>query len=300
MICPNCKKQIPDDSNECFYCGVKINHKEQVSREISSRRYQRWFFYTLIVFIFLGMIGIIIKIYNANNKLITNLTTMEITVKNSKTEINQTKQELDEKNKKLKQTEEELSAKDKELQTKVDKLKKEMSDAILSSEAKLKEKNQKNSECKIELSKADSNIYSLVINLGTGVSTADLNKIPLADANLKGVDNDQDGLSNEIEEALGTNINSKDSDNDGYTDKNELLKGFNPLGDGIFKKDDEFIKKYSGRILLQVESNNEAWYVSKNGKKYFLGNPMNGFKAMRSVDYWTKTLPQGNSTVLSE
>src|SRR3989339_1754978 len=42
--------------------------------------------------------------------------------------------------------------------------------------------------------------------------------------------------------------------------------------------------RLKGRILLQVESNGEAWYVNpENEKRYFLGRPTNAFQVMRDL-----------------
>ncbi|MBU1164845.1 hypothetical protein KKA15_04785 [Patescibacteria group bacterium] len=46
------------------------------------------------------------------------------------------------------------------------------------------------------------------------------------------LDSDQDGISDEIEQRLGTDPNLSDSDNDGVTDRQEILDGSNPLGEG--------------------------------------------------------------------
>ncbi|MDD4901245.1 MAG: hypothetical protein PHS62_04020 [Patescibacteria group bacterium] len=43
-------------------------------------------------------------------------------------------------------------------------------------------------------------------------------------------------------------------------------------------------QKLSGRILLQVEANGEAWYVNPTDqKKYFLGRPLDAFNLMRGL-----------------
>ena len=47
-----------------------------------------------------------------------------------------------------------------------------------------------------------------------------------------GVDEDQDGLTNEEEIALGTNAKVSDSDGDGYTDLAEINNDYNPTGAG--------------------------------------------------------------------
>ena|SRR6056297_3031842 len=301
MICPQCKKQIPDDSDECSYCGTPIDHKKQVSQEISLRRYQRWFFYGLVVLMILGMVGIIVKIYNTNNQLLADLATTKERLEKQKEELSGTQEELTQKEQNLKQTQsnlkqkeselaetqEELTAKEQELQEKTQKLKEE-----LGNQTEIEEKYQ---DCQLDLSKADSNIYSLVVRLGKGVSNQKINQIPLADANLEGEDQDEDGLSDEVEVALGTNKAQADSDKDGYTDKEELLGGYNPLGEGTFETDWDFVNQNKGKILLQVDSKNEAWYIGGNGKKYFLGNPSDAYGTMRSVEYWTQNPPGEDS-----
>ena len=47
------------------------------------------------------------------------------------------------------------------------------------------------------------------------------------------LDDDGDGLSNDLEEYYGTDKNNKDSDNDGYFDGQEILNNYNPLGEGM-------------------------------------------------------------------
>ena len=45
---------------------------------------------------------------------------------------------------------------------------------------------------------------------------------------------------------------------------------------------DNLAEKLSGRILLAVEQNGEAWYVSpENQWRYFLGRPADAFAVMR-------------------
>jgi ribosomal protein L30/L7E len=44
------------------------------------------------------------------------------------------------------------------------------------------------------------------------------------------------------------------------------------------------INRVKGKILLQVESHGEAWYVfPNNGKRYYLGRPSDAFEIMRSL-----------------
>lgn len=55
--------------------------------------------------------------------------------------------------------------------------------------------------------------------------------------------------------------------------------------DGLVEKDTVSLsEKYSGRILLQVEQNGEAWYINPNDqKRYYLGRPDDAFGIMRNL-----------------
>jgi hypothetical protein len=47
---------------------------------------------------------------------------------------------------------------------------------------------------------------------------------------------------------------------------------------------DSLASRMSGKILLQVEENGEAWYVSPdNSQRYFLGRPEDAFQIMRKL-----------------
>ena len=57
-----------------------------------------------------------------------------------------------------------------------------------------------------------------------------------------------------------------------------------PSNTDSFEGDLNLRQKMSGKILLQVESNGEAWYVNpKNLKRYFLGRPADAFKVMQNL-----------------
>ena len=126
--------------------------------------------------------------------------------------------------------------------------------------------------------------FNLMRDLGLGVKNIDINKIALAKANFNGLDTDKDGLPDNIEISIGTDINNPDSDSDGYTDKEEALNNFNPKGEGKLIIDNKLAKDLAGRILLQVENNGEAWYVNPNDfKRYYLGRPQDAFDIMRKL-----------------
>ncbi len=120
--------------------------------------------------------------------------------------------------------------------------------------------------------------------LGIGITNTDLTKIPLGLINYSDRDSDRDGLSDRLEQALGTNPQATDSDNDSYNDKEEISRGYNPLGANELILDYNFAKQQAGKILLQVQSHGEAWYVNPaNNKRYYLGRPSDAFQIMRQL-----------------
>ena len=126
--------------------------------------------------------------------------------------------------------------------------------------------------------------FNLMEKLGIGITNNNLEKIEIALTNLEGDDSDNDGLLDAIEDAIGTNKNLADTDGDGYSDKEEILNHYNPKGDGILNIDQNFADKQKGKIFLQIEAHGEAWYINPNdGKRYFLGRPIDAFNLMKSL-----------------
>jgi len=126
--------------------------------------------------------------------------------------------------------------------------------------------------------------FAVMRNQGVGITSLNLDKIPLGLSNLSGLDSDGDKLPDAFEDAIGTDKNKKDSDGDGYDDYEELLNGYNPLSlESVkIKHDLNFAKTHAGKIFLDVERNGEAWYINPDdGKRYFLGRPADAFSVMR-------------------
>ncbi|MFH1187476.1 MAG: CAP domain-containing protein [bacterium] len=121
--------------------------------------------------------------------------------------------------------------------------------------------------------------FRVMRELSIGILNKDLEKIPVADANLlSGVDIDGDGISDAFEDSIGTDKNSTDTDGDGFSDKEELLNG------GLSHIDKNFAAIHAGKIFLQVENKGETWYVNKTDlKRYYLGRPADAFNVMRSL-----------------
>jgi hypothetical protein len=296
MICYKCRKQIPDDAASCPHCGEMIAHEEQLPKEILLRRYQRWFFYGLITLLFLGMVGVILKIYNTNTELLLRMANAtktleekEAALTDTSSNLEQTKQTLAASRDQLAKVESDLNEKISQLNSKTEEFKEVLTEketilARLENESTEKsEAIQKYEQCSVKISDIDANVYAMIVKLGVGINNSDLAKIPLADSNLSGEDADEDGLSDMVEYALGTDPNKPDSDGDGYDDRREILNGFNPAGSGGLAIDNGFADKQKGKILLQVEGRGEAWYVNPDdGKRYFLGKPADAIRVFAS------------------
>lgn len=126
--------------------------------------------------------------------------------------------------------------------------------------------------------------FNVMREQGIGVTNNDLSKIQIGIAGTSGADVDGDGLSNIFEDAIGTDKNKSDSDNDGYNDKIEIENGFDPNGSGKLGVNSDFSTHQKGKILLQVEHMGEAWYINPtDGKRYFLGRPTDAFTIMKTL-----------------
>ncbi len=125
--------------------------------------------------------------------------------------------------------------------------------------------------------------YEMMRKFGLGITNADLEKIPIGlDDRFNEQDSDRDGLHNKMEEALGTDPNDPDSDDDGYLDGEEVRNGYTPLGPGKLINDYNFSEGLKGKILLQIESRGEAWYINpKDGRRYYMKNGDSAYEIMR-------------------
>jgi len=124
--------------------------------------------------------------------------------------------------------------------------------------------------------------YQLMREQGIGITNKDLTQIPVGLSNLSGDDADHDGLTDALELALGTDKDKADSDDDGFNDKDEIQNGFNPLQKGNYSYNKALSNRLKGKILLQVESHGEAWYVNpKDGKRYFLSTAKDAYQVMK-------------------
>ena len=127
--------------------------------------------------------------------------------------------------------------------------------------------------------------YQALRTFGLGITNEDLQGI-LVGIDEKTIikDSDNDGLDDELEEALGTDPHNKDSDGDGYEDAVEVESGYSPLISGTDKMsfDDTLTSRLEGRILLQVQDHGEAWYIHNN-KRYYLKDGNAAYQIMRSL-----------------
>lgn len=89
-------------------------------------------------------------------------------------------------------------------------------------------------------------------------------------------DLDEDNLSDVAEAFLGTDINNPDTDADGYSDKEEILNGYNPLGPGLLTD--------NANLALFVDSDKQyaviypqAWEVEVVGSSVLFAAPDQDF-----------------------
>ncbi len=125
--------------------------------------------------------------------------------------------------------------------------------------------------------------FEALRNFGLGISNADLAKIPIGlEDRFTDIDTDGDGLSDKLEEGLGTNPAVADTDGDGFADGDEVKGNYNPLGSGSLSYDNDLVNKLVGRIVLQVEAQGQAWYINPaDGKRYYMKDGDAAFDIMR-------------------
>lgn len=132
-----------------------------------------------------------------------------------------------------------------------------------------------------------SNAFQLMRSAGQGITNESLSKIPIGildNISSTDKDTDDDGLSDRLEAAIGSNPNNKDSDGDGYPDALEVMNNYSTLNKGKMNIDLNFVNKQKGKIFIQVESHGEVWYVDPVIKKrYYLGLPADAYQLMRSL-----------------
>lgn len=139
------------------------------------------------------------------------------------------------------------------------------------------------------LNPKDKNIYFLgkpeiafdvIKKVGIGITSDNLDKIPIGLSEYNGMDTDKDGLSDDLEKAIGSNFELADSDNDGINDKEEILTTGFVMDDKLVDK--SFTAKNLGLIFIQVEDKGQAWYINpKDSKRYFLSRPIDAFNIMK-------------------
>ena len=124
--------------------------------------------------------------------------------------------------------------------------------------------------------------FLIMKTFGIGISNEDIKKIPIGLMASTDYDADNDGLTNRLEESIGTDPNKKDSDLDNFDDKEEISNNYDPLSNEALVINNTLIEENLGKIFLQVKRNGEAWYLNPNDKKrYFLGKPNDAFEIMK-------------------
>jgi chitodextrinase len=125
--------------------------------------------------------------------------------------------------------------------------------------------------------------YNAMSKLGLGITNTNLKKIPVGiDSRIVDIDSDGDGLGDKLEEGLKTSPNNIDSDGDSYSDYQEVINDYSPLGKEKNVYDQALINRLKGRILLQVEEKGQAWYINPvNGHRYYMKDGPSAYEIMR-------------------
>jgi hypothetical protein len=261
MICLSCKQQIPDDSDRCPNCGAEVFHKNQLAKEIGFRRYQRWIFYCLFFLAFAGAIGVVIKIYNINAKLLVAMADTQSSLSQKQADLAKAQADLAA----LEKTKTDLQSQNKTVSDDL---------AVQIAAAQKTVADQTAMQGTISQNKLQLDFFNSLENIGNKIaapiSASDLAKITLADVAYGGQDSDSDGLPDALEAALGTSATSSDTDADGFSDRAELVSGFDPLIKGAkLPIDPVFAAKQKGKLFIQ--SGQYLWFIGSDAKKYFLG-----------------------------
>lgn len=262
--------------------------KEPVNRDVQMRRYQRWFFYGLLVVVFLSGLGLLLKTYADNTSLIANNEALSTQVKERDRSLEEIRTQLAEKN----QAAEASSSSVEEVNRKLNANLKSLEEALSKNkdlETELSKQGAAVEEKAISLERAKANTLNLVLKIGKLLPNNEIAKIKMSNIGFHGLDTDKDGLPDDVEKSFGTDMLKADTDNDNYGDWEEISGGFNPLGAGNLTIDVKLAQKYEGQIILNRQGDiYYGWYVSGDRQRYYLGSSQDKFEALRNNSYWTK------------
>ena len=125
---------------------------------------------------------------------------------------------------------------------------------------------------------------NLMKKIGIGISEKNIEKLPIGLLVSAEKDSDGDGLSDDLEAALGTDPQNNDTDKDGHSDKTEIINNFDPRNNSKLPIDYSFCKLQSGKIFIQVSRSGQAWYINPaDCKRYYLGSPLRTLMIMKKL-----------------
>ncbi|MFA5125107.1 MAG: hypothetical protein WC473_04800 [Patescibacteria group bacterium] len=187
MICFNCKRQIPDNVPNCPNCGAPVVPQVQVGKEIRFRRWQRWFFYGVIIVLFIAETAYAAKIYTDNAALLSASVQLQSSLRQSQTELETVNQTLASKDAQLTKSLTDLAKMQEDVNA--------SQSAIALQTQKVQDLIQQKDEAvriyntfKSALANIDPDAFYTILNRGVAISAKDLVRIPLGQAGTSGED----------------------------------------------------------------------------------------------------------------
>jgi len=124
----------------------------------------------------------------------------------------------------------------------------------------------------------ENDFRPLLDEVARGIDDNLLMKIPLDETHFFGIDTDEDGLPDDIEMSIGTEIENPDTDGDGFGDYEEIMSEFSPFQvDEVFETDKILAENLAGELLLQVENKGQLWYIDPSSAKRIMISDVSNF-----------------------
>lgn len=179
MICFNCKRQIPDNVPNCPNCGAPINPPEQIGKEIRFRRWQRWIFYIIFIFLFLGAVAFAVYIYSQNTALLNTSIGLKTTLTQAQEDLLASQSNLAAKNSQLEQVQTQVSRLQQDVAAKQAQIDQKLQEVQAINANSQSLASQQASQLSGLLAIIEPQLFQNMQTVGTGIALKDLLRIPV-------------------------------------------------------------------------------------------------------------------------